>query len=298
MSRATRLLRGAAIAGVSATIAAGAAGPAVAAPKHDKSARPDCAGRGVPDSKISIQLYTLRNLINAAGATPAENLEGIFADLSAMGYRQVELYSLHGMTAEQLRALLDEYGLKATVMHTSINEATWDQTLENAKTLGLKYLGAGGTPSNFTSAQQWIDYAEMLNRLGERAKQEGLRLLVHNHDREFTQVYDGQTAFDILMENTDPRYVYLPARPLLGGRSPARTRSRCWRSTATASSCSTSRIWRTARSRTRVRARSTSRRSSTRARGRSRSTASSTTARRHPLETAEIGFEYLDCVTY
>ena len=142
MSRATRLLRGAAIAGVSATIAAGAAGPAVAAPKHDKSARPDCAGRGVPDSKISIQLYTLRNLINAAGATPAENLEEIFADLSAMGYRQVELYSLHGMTAEQLRALLDEYGLKATVMHTSINEATWDQTLENAKTLGLKYLGA------------------------------------------------------------------------------------------------------------------------------------------------------------
>jgi len=208
MSRATRLLRGAAIAGVSATIAAGAAGPAVAAPKHDKSARPDCAGRGVPDSKISIQLFTLRSLINAPGATPAENLEGIFADLSAMGYRQVELYNLHGMTAEQLRALLDKYGLKATVMHTSINEATWDQTLENAKTLGLKYLGAGGTPSNFTSAQQWIDYAEMLDRLGERAKQEGLRLLVHNHDREFTQVYDGQTAFDILMENTDPRYVY------------------------------------------------------------------------------------------
>jgi len=208
MLRATRLMRGVAIAGVAATIGAGAVGPAVAAkPDNAASSRPDCAGRGVPDSKISIQLFTLRNLINAPGATPAENLEDVFAELSAIGYRQVELYSLHGMTAEDLRALLDEYGLKATVMHTSINEATWDETLANAKTLGLKYLGAGGTPSNFTTAQQWIDYAEMLNRLGERAQREGLTLLVHNHDREFTQVYDGQTAYDILMENTDPRYV-------------------------------------------------------------------------------------------
>jgi sugar phosphate isomerase/epimerase len=210
---ATRFLRGAVTLGVAATIAVSAAAPTTAAPKSEKpgksgqSARPDCAGRGVPDSQISIQLYTLRNLINAPGATPAQNLENVFAQLSAIGYRQVELYNLHGLTAEQMRALLDKYHLKATAMHTSINEATWDQTLADAKTIGLKYLGAGGTPTNFTTAQQWIDYAEMLNRLGERAKQQGLTLLVHNHDREFTQVYNGQTAFDILMAHTDPRYV-------------------------------------------------------------------------------------------
>ncbi len=216
MFRAKRLLRAAAVAGVATSIVAGGIAPAGAAPPEGKpgksgksgmSARPDCAGRGVPDSQISIQLFTLRNLITAAGATQAENLEEVFADLSAMGYRQVELYSLHGLTAEQMRALLKKYHLKATAMHTSINEATWDQTLANAKTIGIKYLGAGGTPSNFTTAQQWIDYAEMLNRLGERAQRQGLTLLVHNHDREFTQVYDGQTAFDILMEHTDPRYV-------------------------------------------------------------------------------------------
>jgi sugar phosphate isomerase/epimerase len=207
MFRAKRFLRGALVTGIAATIAAGAAGPAAAAPDRSTSARPNCAGRGVPDSQISIQLYTLRNLINAPGATPAENLENVLADLSAMGYRNVELYNLHGLTAEQMRALLKEYGLKATAMHTSINEATWDQTLANAKTLGLKYLGAGSTPRNFTTAQQWIDYAEMLNRLGERAKRQGLTLLVHNHAHEFRQVFDGQTAFDILMEHTDPRYV-------------------------------------------------------------------------------------------
>ncbi|MGH2823787.1 MAG: sugar phosphate isomerase/epimerase family protein, partial [Thermoleophilaceae bacterium] len=140
-------------------------------------------------------------------AATQARLEEVLRRLSEMGYRNVEPFTFNGLTAEQFRALLDKYGLNASAEHTSIAEATWDQTLADAKTLGLRYLGAGGTPRDFTTEQQWIDYAEMLNRLGERARQQGLELMVHNHNWEFQQVFGDRTAYDILQEHTDPRYV-------------------------------------------------------------------------------------------
>jgi sugar phosphate isomerase/epimerase len=47
----------------------------------------------------------------------------------------------------------------------------------------------------------------MLDRLGERAQRQGLELMVHNHNWEFQQVFGDRTAYDILQQHTDPRYV-------------------------------------------------------------------------------------------
>jgi sugar phosphate isomerase/epimerase len=196
-------VRAVVVATVAASMALGAATSASAA-----SADSECAGRGVPVSKISIQLWTFADYVGFGG-DPAtqERLETVFAALSEMGYRNVEPFTFNGLTATQYRALLEKYDLRANGEHTSIAEATWDQTLADARTLGLRYLGAGATPSNFTTEQQWIDYAEMLNRLGERAQAQGLELMVHNHNWEFQQVFGDRTAYDILQANTDPRYV-------------------------------------------------------------------------------------------
>jgi sugar phosphate isomerase/epimerase len=198
-----RWMRAVVAALVAASIVAGSATAASAAP-----ADRECAGRGVPVSKISIQLWTFAEYIGfGTDAATQARLETALAALSEMGYRNVEPFTFNGLTAEQYRALLRKYGLKASGEHTSIDEATWDQTLADAKTLGLRYLGAGATPSGFTTEQQWIAYAEMLNRLGRRAQQQGLELMVHNHNWEFEQVFGGRTAYDILQEHTDPRYV-------------------------------------------------------------------------------------------
>jgi sugar phosphate isomerase/epimerase len=172
------------------------------------AAASDCPGRGVPVSKISIQLWTFADYVGF-GSDPATQarLETVFAALSEMGYRNVEPFTFNGLTAEQYRALLEKYDLRASGEHTSIAEATWDQTLADARTLSLRYLGAGATPSNFTTEQQWVDYAEMLDRLGERAQRQGLELMVHNHNWEFQQVFGDRTAYDILQQHTDPRYV-------------------------------------------------------------------------------------------
>jgi sugar phosphate isomerase/epimerase len=196
-----RVIRGVIVAAIAASLSIGVAGTATAA-------SPDCTGRGVPVSKISIQMWTFAEYIGfGSDAATQARLEEVLRRLSEMGYRNVEPFTFSGLTAEQFRALLDKYGLKASAEHTSIDEATWDQTLADAKTLGLKYLGAGGTPSNFTTEQQWIDYALMLNRLGEAAREQGLQLMVHNHFWEFEQTFGDRTAYDILMAYTDPRDV-------------------------------------------------------------------------------------------
>ena len=67
-----------------------------------------------------------------------------------MGYRNVEPFTLSGLTAEQYRALLDKYGLKASARHVDVgtpeNPADIDQIIEENRILGIKYFGSGSTP--------------------------------------------------------------------------------------------------------------------------------------------------------
>jgi sugar phosphate isomerase/epimerase len=195
---------------VAACLAFAATGPATAAPKKQQAAS-DCAGRGVPVNKISVQLWTFAEYIGF-GTDPATiaRTEEVFRRLRDMGYRNVEPFTLSGLTAEEYRALLDRYGLKASARHVNVGTPTspvdFEQILEENRILGIKYFGSGGTPNLATEAE-WIAYAEYLNDLGEQARKAGQRLMVHNHDWEFERVFGDRTAFDILMEHTDRKNV-------------------------------------------------------------------------------------------
>jgi sugar phosphate isomerase/epimerase len=206
--------------------------PWAAAQAPDKADQANCAsGRTVPANKISIQLWTFNRYIEAgeraaeapAGApgpeaTRAERLEFVFAFLSDVGYRNIEPYSFHGLTVEQFRALADEYGLAVPSRHMSTNEATWDANLADAKLLGQHWTGSGGFASPGTGTyENTLATAETMNRLGERSVKNGTGpIFGHNHDGEFRTRYvdtqgDGtlKSAWQILVENTDPRWVAL-----------------------------------------------------------------------------------------
>jgi sugar phosphate isomerase/epimerase len=177
--------------------------------------KPDCAGRGVPTSKVSIQLWTFAEYVGfGTDAATIARLEEVLSSLSEMGYRNVEPFTLSGLSAEEYRALLDKYGLKASARHVNVgtpeSPVDFDQILEENRILGIKYFGSGSTPIFplvYTTEAEWIAYAEYLNELGEAARKAGQTLMVHNHDIEFETVFGDQTVFDILMANTDPRNV-------------------------------------------------------------------------------------------
>jgi sugar phosphate isomerase/epimerase len=179
------------------------------------AATADCAGRGVPTSKISVQLWTFAEYIGfGADAATIARTEEVFRRLSEMGYRNVEPFTLSGMTAEQYRALLDKYGLKASARHVDVgtpqHPSDIEQILADNRTLGITYFGSGATPifpPLYTTEAEWVAYAEYLNALGALARQQGQNLMVHNHDIEFETVFGERTVYDILMAHTDPRNV-------------------------------------------------------------------------------------------
>ncbi len=186
-------------------LAAIAAAPASAA-------QPDCKGRGVPVNKISIQEYTFAEYIGfGTDAATQARLEQVLAFLRDTGYSNIELFTLSGLSARQLRALLDEYGIKASARHVDVGTpaapADLDKILAENRILGIKDFGSGSTPRNYTTEAQWIAYAEYLDQLGALARQQGQTLMVHNHDIEFETVFGDRTVFDILMAYTDPRNV-------------------------------------------------------------------------------------------
>ena len=205
------LVRAAVVAAVAASVTLGSAAAAQAA-----SADRECAGRGAPVSKISVQLWTFAEYIGfETDAATIARTEEVLRRLSEMGYRNVEPFTLSGLTAGQYRALLDKYDLKASARHVDVgtpeNPADFDQILADNKTLGIKYFGSGSTPifptPSYTTEAEWVGYAEYLNELGAQARQAGQTLMVHNHDIEFEIVFGDQTVFDILMANTDPKNV-------------------------------------------------------------------------------------------
>src|SRR5215218_6426232 len=125
-------MRGFAAAVVAICIGLGTAGTATAAP-------PDCAGRGVPVNKISIQLWTFAEYIGfGTDAATIERTRTVFQRLSEMGYRNVEPFTLSGLSAADYRALLDEYGLKASARHVDVgtpaNPADIDQIIADNRT--------------------------------------------------------------------------------------------------------------------------------------------------------------------
>ena len=100
-----RIVRGLIVAVLAVCISLGAGSTASAE-------RPDCADRGVPDSKISIQLWTFAEYIGfGTDAGDDRRTEEVFSRLSEMGYRNVEPFTLSGLTrggvprpARQVRA--------------------------------------------------------------------------------------------------------------------------------------------------------------------------------------------------
>ncbi|WP_084105381.1 sugar phosphate isomerase/epimerase [Demequina sp. NBRC 110056] len=201
-----------------AAVAGGAlalSAPATAGPSEKANERAheatQCAGRSVPASKISFQLYSYFGWQREIG------IDALLDELQEIGIKNVEPFgaSYEGYSHAEFRDVLKEHGMKAPSSHGSTNEASFATTLANAKDLGQKYVGSGGFASpGIGSYENVLATAETMNRLGEQSVKNGTgKLFGHNHASEFTTQYEDpatgemKSAWQILVENTDPRYV-------------------------------------------------------------------------------------------
>jgi len=150
-----------------------------------------------------LQLYTVRDPLGA-------DLEDTLRRVAAIGYREVELAGLPGVTAQHMRASLKRHGLDAPSMHASYDrlQRGFDAVLEEARILGANYLVCPSVDAEERkTAEDWKGVCQTLNRIGQVVRSHGLVLAYHNHDFEFVPFADGTTPFHLLMTETDPRDV-------------------------------------------------------------------------------------------
>ncbi len=147
---------------------------------------------------IGVQLYTVRSVMTTDPA-------GTLAAIAGIGYEEVELAGLYGMSAREMKAMLDAAGLSATSSHQSLEEVrgSWEATLEAAVALGQTLVVVPSIPVAERDGEALRRIADDFNRAGEAARAAGLRFGYHNHDWEMRPGADGVRPMDLLLDRTD-----------------------------------------------------------------------------------------------
>ncbi|MFC4853418.1 sugar phosphate isomerase/epimerase family protein [Actinophytocola glycyrrhizae] len=186
------MLRGAA----GAALAAGAAGVLPGVASAEGAGRGGRWGLRVPKDKISIQLYTLRSVLET-------DLEGTLDALADIGYRKVELAGTYGRSATEFRKLLDARRIRATSTHAGI-DGDLDQAIADAKILGNRRSNVAW--ANFGTIAEWETFADRLEAAGKAYRRAGIKFGYHNHNQEY-QTIDGVRPIDVLARRTSRRNV-------------------------------------------------------------------------------------------
>ena len=178
-------------------------------------------------SSIGIQLFSLPKMLDA-------NPEKAFEMLGKMGYTEIELYGpypfsaesnkqrwagiaqmlgfsasgFYGRSPQDLKALLDQNGLRASSAHTDLDTLRnhMEALGEAADILGYKYVVLPAIPEE--ERETLDDYkrlAEDFNKIGEAAKKVGLTYAYHNHGYGFHEM-EGKIPINLLFEGLDPKY--------------------------------------------------------------------------------------------
>jgi sugar phosphate isomerase/epimerase len=162
---------------------------------------------------VGLQLYSVRDAMK-------NDVQGTVAKVGEMGYSFVEAAGFsdgkfYGMEPLEFKKLCEDNGLKFLGSHTGQNLPTaenwdktmawWDMCIDAHKAAGVKWIvqpwmGEEG----YKSLDGLKKYIEYFNAVGEKCKDKGIVFGYHNHDKEFTTVFDGKPVYDYMLELTDP----------------------------------------------------------------------------------------------
>ncbi len=157
---------------------------------------------------IGLQLYTLRNQLE-------QDIPGTLKAVVDAGYYQVELMRVVG--GEQVFEAARDAGLKVSsamidwltlVDPGKKGVPSFQETLDVAakqhlKFLVIPYVGKG----HRETADQLKTLAQRANRAGEICRKANIQLCYHHHSFEFQKLANGQTGWEVYVEEFDPRLV-------------------------------------------------------------------------------------------
>lgn len=152
---------------------------------------------------IGLELYTVRDLMQ-------RDVEYTLRQVAAIGYREVEFAGLFGKEPKKVRGMLDKLGLTSPSSHISLDRlsANLQGVVDEVQALGNDYVVCPSVDAALRrDADGWRRVAATFNRIGDSLQRVGLRFGYHNHDVEFQPLPGAQIGYDILLAETDPKFV-------------------------------------------------------------------------------------------
>ena len=175
---------------------------------------------------LGIQLYSVRDQM-------AQDFEGTLAAVAAAGFTEVEAAALPKKSAREIRAALNQAGLRCVSAHHPFGDlhARFEELVTFDKEIGVQFVicsssgfrnpMAKGERRKFT-LDDWRYNAEQLNVMGQASKPLAVRFGYHNHSGEF-DLAEGKVPLFELLRITEPDKVTFEMDcgwVVVGGASP------------------------------------------------------------------------------
>jgi sugar phosphate isomerase/epimerase len=149
--------------------------------------------------------------IGVIGGVPkdaGDDWRGSLRRMAECGYSELEGRSRGDSTPEYLR-FLREIGLKPVACGVKLGKTLPPDWLDQAAATEAAYAVCYWPwyhPLERLTLDQLKEIADRLNACGEQCRRAGLKMAVHNHDRDFARL-EGRPMFERLIELTDARLV-------------------------------------------------------------------------------------------
>ncbi|WP_328293252.1 TIM barrel protein [Kineococcus sp. NBC_00420] len=152
------------------------------------------ADKTLDTSKISVQLYTVRDAL-------AADLDATLARLAGFGFRQVEPFGLTEK-ADELAPALAKAGLTAPSTHAKVVGGDIEAVLVAAAKTGTTLVVEPHVdPARWTTAEDVAAVAAELNAAALRAADAGVTIGYHNHQFELETKIGGRPALEVFADH-------------------------------------------------------------------------------------------------
>ena len=172
----------------------------------------------MPKKHIGLVIYSLRDDVSKLG------IQKVLEIVAQMGYINLEGSYNNGKfydkKATEFKQMVEDLDMKITGTHLSRSLTNdhdsdmtwWKQATEAHAAAGIKYMVMPSWPLRGEGSRSTLDnvkrVSEYFNEIGKITAGANITFAYHNHAYEFTDKIDDVPIYDLLIENTNPRYVY------------------------------------------------------------------------------------------
>lgn len=138
--------------------------------------------------EYGIQLYSVRDAMK-------EDVRGTLKKIADMGYTSVEFAGFFGHSAEEIRGMLEETGLRISGTHSSFEDLRPSKIAETlAYHRAIKNTDYIVPGADLSTLEKIEDFCSVMNFAQPILAAEGIRLGYHNHSHEFAVQPYGTTV--------------------------------------------------------------------------------------------------------